>query len=231
MGPEDCEAISMMQFIERLLDKYPQLRPFLQKAFENKNALLLSFLCLLILFPLFCSSPKPEIYYNEVFGYQVMIPPSWRKSLSPDKAVLTLKKRQSRSLGRAEIKLHVDIGNPYGTKPFDYAYYGLLPRVKNMYEKNSARTFRVRDYPYTKIFSGKEWGIFSFTLDYDELYVIYVTQKGDFVYIFTLITSGRKQREAEADFMDIVRSVLIERRDRVNVFTDPDADVLFSHPL
>ena len=125
----------------------------------------------------------------------------------------------------------MDVGNPYGAQPFDYAYYGLLPRVKNMYQKKSNRTFRVRDYPYTKIFSGKEWGIFSFTLDYDELYVIYVTQKGDFVYIFTLITSGRKQREAEADFLDIVRSVLIERRERVNVFTDPNADMLFSNPL
>lgn len=231
MDFKERDVIYMMQAIERLLDEYPQLRPFLQKAQENKNIILLSFLCVLILFPIFCSSSKPEIYYNETFGYQVLIPPSWKKQLSSDKTVLTLRKRQSRNLGRAEIKLHVDVGNPYGTKPFDYAYYGLLPRVKNMYEKKEGRTFRVRDYPYTKIFSGKEWGIFSFVLDYDELYVIYVTQKGDFTYIFTLITSGKKQRETEADFLDIVRSVFIERRERVNVFTDPNADVIFSHPL
>jgi hypothetical protein len=221
----------MMPVLERLLDKYPQFRPFVQKALENKTMVFLCFLCVLLLFPLFCSRAKPDIYYNEHFGYQILIPSSWRKSISSDKTVVTLRKRQSRNLGRAEIKLHVDIGNPYGTKPFDYAYYGLLPRVRNMYEKKEGRTFRVRDYPYTKIFSGKEWGIFSFVLDYDELYVIYVTQKGDFTYIFTLITSGKKQREAESDLLEIVRTVFIERRDRVNVFTDPNADVIFSHPL
>lgn len=221
----------MMQTVERFLDQYPQFRPLVKKVLENKNVVFLVFLCMLILFPFFCSNTKPEIYYNERFGYQVLIPPSWRKSVSADKAVLTLKKRQSRNLGRAEIKLHVDVGNPYGAQPFDYAYYGLLPRVRNMYEKKEGRTFRIRDYPYTKIFSGKEWGIFSFVLDYDELYVIYITQKGDFVYIFTLITSGKKQRETESDFLDIVRSVFIERRERVNVFMDPNADVIFSHPL
>ncbi len=219
------------EYIDKFFEKYPKYRPLFEKAKEEKYSILLGFLILLAIIPIFCSSGKPRIYYNETFGYQILIPPQWRDKLSADKRVLTLKKRQRRSLGKAEIKVHVDVGNPYGTKPFDYAYYGLLPRVKYMYAKKGRKEFTIRDYPYTKIFSGKEWGVLAFTLDYKDLYVMYVTQKGDFVFVFTLITSGVKQKEAEADFQGIVRSVLIERRERVNVFTDPEADVLFSHPL
>jgi hypothetical protein len=221
----------------RYLEKYPRVydrASAVVDAFRrfkrNQYAVTMAAVGVFLLTIMVYSLPRPYVYENKKFGYYVIIPASWRKSMSGDEAEVTLTRRQRGSLGHAEIRIDVEVGNPYGTTPFDYAYNGLYKRIRYYYGIGNGR-IDIQDYPYNKRFSGLDWAIFAFTVDNKNFYRVYVTQKENFIYTFTLITSGWVQDKAQEEFRNLVRSVFLERRDHTNVFTDPNEHVLFSHPM
>lgn len=183
---------------------------------------------LFLILPLVCSLPRPQAYNNRTIGYALTVPVGWEKKVSPDKLTLTLTQKNSYP-GNSEITVKAELGNPYGDTGFDYVYNGIYPRLNYLYGEQSVR---MRDEPYSRTKNGLDWGIMSFTVDYEDYYLMYATILNEYVLTFTLKTSGGKnQAAAEKDFDKIIHSLTVKNKERVNVFMNTEESGLFEHPL
>ena len=182
---------------------------------------------LLVVLPLVCSLPRPRPYKNKNIGYALTVPAGWKINVSADKLVLTLTKKYGSS-GVSEITVAAELGNPYGQNGFDYIYYGIYPRLNYTYAEHSVR---LRDEPYNRVKNGLDWGIMSFSVDHDQLYEIHATVFNEYVLTVTAKTFAKNQAAVKKDFDEIIHSLNVQHKERVNVFMDEEATGLFTHPL
>lgn len=138
-----------------------------------------------------------------------------------DKRGVTFHKTKTQNLEKAQIRLNVTYGNPYGISALDYIENGLLKQIRYTYEENGQFSVSFRDASSEIYRKGVRWARVSFFIDYDELQILYVTQADDDrVFILSMTSTGTHQTEDEKAFYKTLDSLVIRKVERKNIFLE-----------
>ncbi len=162
---------------------------------------------------------QPRIYLDRDLGIEFVEPHGWSRSISLDKNTVTYTKSKSEVGLNSLIKFDTKLGNPYGSTPLDYMSNGILPQIKYTYELENQAKIHFREQPSKVILNQVEWASISFYINYEDLQIIYVTQRDDQIFILALNSKGPYQREDEEVFFRTLKSVKIYKQERINTLT------------
>lgn len=197
--------------------------------FKNKNFPYIIGLLLFFSLVLVVTCERDKHYVNNQVGYELTIPRGWSiTELDGRTTVVLEKKKRPVWAAKTTIRIHAELGNPYGATPVNYIYNGIIPAYRDSVAVVEGKNFKVRMYPFSRQVNNQGWGVASFIIDYDELYVIYATSVGEYTLSFVLTSPKASDQERdERALYKIISSLKINVKQRRNVFIEQDVGKLF----
>ncbi|MCK5581667.1 MAG: hypothetical protein KAJ18_10405 [Candidatus Omnitrophica bacterium] len=189
-----------------------------EKILENKITSVVLACLVIFVVGVICLQMGGHQYKSEEMGYEVTGPGGWRAKASGDKRGVVFYKNIHDKDG-TYISLRAEWGNPYESV-LGFLERGVLSSIKREnIDELGFSMIEFRNYPYVKERNDLKWAKASFSKTSGHLQVINVTEIKGEVFIFTLNSVGRNDRD-ERIFYKVIDSFVPPKGTKKNEIAD-----------